>query len=67
MSSNPFKLAAQSAEGTKVPSAMANSEGQKDAVVLLDRKDFLEKLAGQILQPIAEEFTTRRPFEGRNL
>lgn len=67
MSSNPFKLAAQRAAGTKVPSAMANSEGQKDSVVLLDRKDFLVRLAGEILRPIAEEFTTRRPFEGRNL
>lgn len=67
MSPNPFELAAQRAEGTKVPSAMANPEGQKDSAVLLDRKDFLEKLAGQILRPIAEEFTTRRPFEGRNL
>lgn len=67
MNSSPFKLAAQRVFGTKVPSAMANSEGREDTVVLLDRMDFLERLAGQILRPIAEEFTTRRPFEGRNL
>lgn len=48
MSSIPLKLAAQRAIGTKVPSAMANSGGQEDTVVLLDRKDFLAKLAKEI-------------------
>lgn len=48
MNSNASKLAAQRAFGTKVPSAMANSEGQKDTAVLLDRKDFLAKLAKAI-------------------
>lgn len=48
MISNSFKLAAQRASGTKVPSAMANSEGRKDTVVLLDRKDFLARLAKAI-------------------
>lgn len=45
---NPFELAAQRALGTKVPSAMANSGGREDTVVLLDRKDFLAKLAKAI-------------------
>ena len=45
MNSNPFKSAAQRAFGTRVPSAMANSGGREDTVVLLDRKDFLAKLA----------------------
>lgn len=48
MSSKPFKVAAQRASGTKVPSAMANSGGREDTVVLLDRKDFLVKLAKAI-------------------
>lgn len=48
MSSNPSKLAAQRAFGTKVPSAMTNLGGRKDTVVLLDRKDFLAKLAKAI-------------------
>jgi len=56
MSSSSFELAAQRAVGTEVPGAMVNSSGQEDSVVLLDRKDFLAKLAGQILRPIAEEF-----------
>lgn len=45
---NPFELAAQRAFGTRVPSAMANSGGREDTVVLLDRKDFLAKLAKAI-------------------
>ena len=49
MSSNSFELAAQRAVGTEVPGAMVNSGGQEDSVVLLDQKDFLAKLAGQIL------------------
>lgn len=48
MSSNPSELAAQRAFGTKVPSAMDNLGGREDAVVLLDRKDFLAKLAKAI-------------------
>ena len=48
MTLHPVKLAAQRAFGTKVPSAMANSGGRKDTVVLLDRKDFLAKLAKAI-------------------
>ena len=48
MISNSFKSAAQRAFGTKVPSAMANSERREDTVVLLDRKDFLAKLAKAI-------------------
>ena len=67
MISNPFQLTAQRAVGTEVPGAMANSEVQEDTVVLLDRKGFLAKLAGQILRPITEEFNSRRPFAGRNL
>ena len=50
MNSNPFKWAAQRVFGTKVPSAMANSGGREDTVVLLDRKDFLVKLAKAIHQ-----------------
>lgn len=45
---NPFELAAQRAFGTNVPSAMANSGRREDTVVLLDRKDFLAKLAKAI-------------------
>ena len=48
MNSNSFKLAAQRAFGTKVPSTMANSGGREDTIVLLDRKDFLAKLAKAI-------------------
>jgi hypothetical protein len=48
MSSVPLKLATQRVFGTKVPSAMANSGGRQDTVVLLDRKDFLAKLAKAI-------------------
>lgn len=48
MNSKPFKLAAQRVFGTKVPGAMANLGGREDTVVLLDRKDFLAKLAKAI-------------------
>lgn len=48
MNSNPSRPAAQRASGTKVPSAMASSGGREDTVVLLDRKDFLAKLAKAI-------------------
>lgn len=48
MISVPFEFAAQRAFGTRVPSAMANSGGLEDTVVLLDRKDFLAKLAKAI-------------------
>ena len=48
MISMPLKLAAQRVCGTKVPSAMANSGGKEDSVVLLDRRDFLAKLAKAI-------------------
>ena len=48
MSSNPSKLAAQRAFGTKVPSAMANPGVREDTGVLLDQKDFLVKLAKAI-------------------
>jgi len=43
----PFEQAAQGAIGTEVPSAMANSQGSEDTVVLLDRKDSLAKLPGK--------------------
>ena len=40
MSSKPLKLAAQRAFGTKVPSAMANSGGREDTVVLFGQEGF---------------------------
>jgi hypothetical protein len=39
--------AAQRAFGTKVPSAMANSGGREDTIVLLERKDSPAKLPGK--------------------
>ena len=64
---NPFELVAQGAFGTKVPSAMANlgRAGRHSRTIGPD--GFSRETSGAILQPIAEEFTTRRPFEGRNL
>lgn len=47
MISVPLKFAAQRAFGTKVPSAMANSRGREDTIVLLERKRFPAKLTGQ--------------------
>jgi hypothetical protein len=59
---NSFELAAQRAFGTKVPSAMANSGRAVRHSRTIGPEGFSREASGANLRPIAEEFTSRRPF-----
>lgn len=54
----------QNGFGTNVPETMAKSVEHEDTAVLLERKDFLAKLAEAIHPPIAEESKSRRNPSG---
>lgn len=53
--------------GTKVPQPLASLGGHEGPVVLLEREGVPGEAYRAIRQPVAEEFTSRSPFQGRDL